>query len=403
MPARRLTVISPEEDCDSQGHDTKGRVVLHALGGETTATRILIVEDNRRHAELIAEEVQESRLAAQVVSTATGRDALEKLSSDVFDLILLDYRLPDMDGIEFIRTLRAREMNVPVIFVTTADSVELAVQAMKLGAEDFLQKQEGYLEILPLLVREALERQQLRREKTRLEHQLRQSEKLASLGVLAAGLAHNINNRLTSLKTFFEIASSGGGGTAVDDAFLDLCKQDLDKIVVLVQELTRYALSDDAPPQESIAELIVRALGHLDDEMQRKQLILETDLADVPPIPVDAEGVKQLFINLLKNAIQASPVGGRIRVSLSVEDGRDRNIVARVEDNGPGLSPELRQKVFDPFFTTKDQGLGIGLYICHKIVAQHRGRIDVEDRQGGGAAFVIRLPIPHEESRVEAP
>ena len=325
-------------------------------------------------------------------SVATGREGLERLSAEI-DLILLDYRLPDMDGLEFMRLLRGRGMSTPVIFVTTADSVELAVQAMKLGAEDFVQKQEGYLEVLPLLVREALERQRLRKDNTQLEKQLRQSERLASLGVLAAGLAHNINNRLTSLKTFFQLMTHHDGDPNLQGEFLETCKNDLDKIVVLVQELTRYALSEELPrPHEPMSDLILRAIGHLDDEIHRKQIHVRTALADVPRIPLDIEGVKQLFINLFKNAVQASPVGGEIRVSLGVEGSDPSEIVARVEDDGPGLTPELREKVFDPFFTTKDQGLGIGLYICHKIALLHRARIDVSNGPSGGAVFRVRFP-----------
>lgn len=332
-------------------------------------------------------------MAVDVVSVATGREGLEALSAVATDLILLDYRLPDMDGLEFMRSLRERPVSIPVIFVTTADSVELAVQAMKLGAEDFIQKQEGYLEVLPLLVREALERQRLRKDKAQLEKQLLQSEKLASLGVLAAGLAHNINNRLTSLKTFFQLIGHKNGDPVLESDFLATCKNDLDKIVILVQELTRYALSEGPPqPQEPMGDLILRAIDHLDDEIRRKRIRVRTDLREVPRIPLDTEGVKQLFINLLKNALQANPEGGEIRVSLGIDDKEPREIVARVEDDGPGLDPDLREKIFDPFFTTKDHGLGIGLYICHKIATQHRGRIEVTNGPSGGAIFSVSFP-----------
>ncbi|MGH7897185.1 MAG: response regulator, partial [Candidatus Binatia bacterium] len=205
--------------------------------------RILVVEDNRRHAELISEELNDTGLVASVEWVATGREGLEKVSSGPLDLIVLDYRLPDTDGLDFMRSLNSQGHHIPVIFVTTADSVQLAVEAMKLGAEDFLQKQEGYLAVLPLLVREALERRRLKLEKVRLEGELRQAEKLASLGILAAGLAHNINNRLTSLKTFFDLIPYRYEDPAFRNDFLKTCQIDLEKIAVLVQELTRYAFS----------------------------------------------------------------------------------------------------------------------------------------------------------------
>src|SRR5262249_36000140 len=152
--------------------------------------RVLVVEDNRRHAELITDELQDSNPGSVVESVETGTEALSRLHADKFDLVVLDYRLPDTDGLELMKAMRLQSLEVPVIFVTTAESVQLAVEAMKLGAEDFVQKQEGYLAVLPLVIREALERQRLRNEKARLETELRQSERLASLGILAAGLAH---------------------------------------------------------------------------------------------------------------------------------------------------------------------------------------------------------------------
>jgi signal transduction histidine kinase len=361
---------------------------------EITALRVLVVEDNRRHAELISDELHDSGAAADVDWAETGANALEKLAARPVDLIVLDYRLPDIDGIEVMKSLRARGFDTPVIFVTTADSVQLAVEAMKLGAEDFVQKQEGYLAVLPLLVREALDRQQLRQEKTRLEAELRQAERLASLGILAAGLAHNINNRLTSLKTFFDLIPQRFDDPYFRNEFRKTCQMDLDKIAILVHELTRYAFAEGAPRVLlPLPELIMRAIGYLDDEIHKKDIHILTQFSEVPRIPLDPEGVKQLFINLLKNAIQASPAGGEILLTLSLESREEPQIVARVRDHGPGLPHDARDRIFDPFFTTKDSGLGIGLYLCHKIANLHRGRIDAANPPGGGAEFAVYLPI----------
>jgi two-component system, NtrC family, sensor kinase len=362
--------------------------------GRRKRLRVLVVEDNRRHAELISDELQDSGVAAQVDWVETGGEALERLSGPPVDLIVLDYRLPDTDGLELMKVFRARSLEIPVIFVTTADSVQLAVEAMKLGAEDFVQKQEGYLAVLPLVVREALERQRLRHDKIRLEGELRQAERLASLGILAGGLAHNINNRLTSLKTFFDLIPQRFDDPYFRDQFLKTCQMDLEKIALLVHELTRYAFSEGANRVvQPLTELVMRAIGHLDDEIHRKQLRIRTEFAEVPLLPLDPEGVKQLFINLMKNAIQASPVGGEIVVTLAMETRGEPEVVVGVRDHGPGLPPEMRERIFDPFFTTKDHGLGIGLYLCHKIASLHRGRIEAVDPAGGGAEFRVYIPV----------
>src|SRR5258705_11917472 len=195
----------------------------------------------------------------------------------------------------------------------------------------------------------------LRHEKARLETELRRAERLASLGIPAAGLAHNINNRLTSLKTFFDLVPERYADPRFREDFLQTCRVDLDKITLLVHELTRYAFAEDHTRiTQTLAELVMRAIGHLDDEVHKKHIRVRTEFADVPRIPIDPEGMKQLFINLLKNAIQASPVGGEILVTLGLEGDEDPELVTRVRDHGPGLPVTMRERVFDPFFTTKD-------------------------------------------------
>jgi signal transduction histidine kinase len=325
---------------------------------------------------------------------ATGREALERLEACPPDLIVLDYRLPDTDGIELMKTILARGVRAPIIFVTTAESVQLAVEAMRLGAEDFVQKQEGYLEVLPLIVREALERQRLRREHSHLESELRQAEKLASVGVLAAGLAHNINNRLTSLKTFFELMPFKYNDAGFRGEFAKTCASDLDKVTLLIQELTRYAFSDPKGflPQ-SMGELLARAAEHVDDLAAQKRVRVDIDVRDVPDAPLEPESVKQLFINLMKNAIQASPEGAPISVTVEVERSDPPTALATVRDRGPGIAEALRERVFDPFFTTKHERLGLGLFVCHRIVTIHRGRIDIDNHPDGGAVISVRLPL----------
>ena len=155
---------------------------------------------------------------------------------------------------------------------------------------------------------------------------------------------------MTSLKTFFDLIPQRYDDPYFRNEFLKTCQMDLEKIALLVHELTRYAFTEGSPRAlQPLTELIMRAIGHLDDEIHKKQLRIRTEFAEVPRIPLDPEGVKQLFINLLKNAIQASPVGGEILVSLAFDTSDEPLIVARVRDHGPGLPAEMRERIFDPF------------------------------------------------------
>jgi two-component system sensor histidine kinase HydH len=308
--------------------------------------------------------------------------------------MVIDYRLPDTDGLDLVRSLRLHGFSAPFLVITAADSLTVALEALDLGAETFVQKQEGYLDALGFLIRQTLERIRARAEKERLESELRKTERLASLGVLAAGLAHNINNRLTSLKAFFDVFPHHHHDAEMLDEFSKVCEADLEKIAMLIDELTRYALADSFPlPMQPIAEPIERAVEHLEDQAQRRGLRITTSLQSVPEIPLDPEGIKQLFISLLGNAIEASPEGGEVRVALRLEGGDHPQVVVDVEDDGPGIAASVSEHLFEPFVTTKAHGLGIGLYICRKIAGIHHGRLELTNRPGGGATFSVLLPV----------
>ena len=130
---------------------------------------------------------------------------------------------------------------------------------------------------------------------------------------------------------------------------------------------------------------------------ERAGVTLERDLADVPPIAGDEERLRQVLVNLTLNALEAVGDGGTVRVSCRLEEpdpdrgGADMVAIA-VDDSGPGVKAEVRDRIFEPFFTTKAEGSGLGLSIVHAIVTQHGGEIAVEEAPGGGARFVLRLP-----------
>src|SRR5439155_16175859 len=139
-----------------------------------------------------------------------------------YDLFVLDYRLPDGDGIQLLREIRRDHPETPTLFVTTAASAQLAVEAMKVGADDYVVKEEGYLAVLPYLVREVLERHRLAAERRVLEERLQRAERAATLGYLASGLAHHINNPLATIRTFLQLLPSRRDDAEFCTKYLDL-------------------------------------------------------------------------------------------------------------------------------------------------------------------------------------
>lgn len=256
-----------------------------------------------------------------------------------------------------------------------------------------------------------------------LETELRKAERLATVGTLAAGLAHEIKNPLVSLKTFAELLPTKYDDSDFRESFSQIAIAEIDRINSLVEQLLRFA----RPPKPSpipidVHEPLEQTLSLLASEFSRSQVVVKRNFHPSPLIVNgDSEQLKQVFMNVLLNALEAlSPKGGGlIEVSTSMRKRwnwaaaglppeppsgyllTDLEAVVRVSDNGPGIRESHLKHVFDPFFTTKDTGHGLGLSIAHGIVREHRGTINAENKPGGGALFTIALPLLEKEARVQ--
>ena len=249
----------------------------------------------------------------------------------------------------------------------------------------------------------AIENAQLVDDLRRSRAQVRRVDRLGTLGTLAAGLAHEINNPLVSLKTFLSLAPEK---RETDDPsfwgeYHELACAELDRIRGLVEAMSRLgrggpsaSLSREAVNVGEIAQQVVRLLHR---ETERAGVEVRLEIAEsLPRIEVVRDQIHQLVLNLSLNAIQASGTGGSIVISVE-SDGppaEPDGIRIRFQDSGDGISEENLERIFDPFFTTKDpdKGTGLGLMISHQIVADHGGSIEVESTPGEGATFHVRLP-----------
>jgi signal transduction histidine kinase len=236
---------------------------------------------------------------------------------------------------------------------------------------------------------------QARGEKSRLEEQLRQADRLSSLGMLAAGTAHELNEPLGAILGFAQLARKATG--LPEPTLRDLGK--IEKAALHAREVVAKLMlfARQAPPQKAPLDLRVvvdEALEFLRPRSEQDGIAIDSDLqAGLPEIVADASQLRQTVLNLVVNALQATARGGSVRVTLRAELSQLR---LTVEDQGTGMSEEVRSKLFLPFFTTKDvgQGTGLGLSVVHGIVSAHGGSIEVESAAGRGTRFDVLLPLP---------
>jgi signal transduction histidine kinase len=223
------------------------------------------------------------------------------------------------------------------------------------------------------------------------QRQLMQSEKLAALGQIAAGVAHELRNPLTSIKILLH--------SLVEEFNLDKKRpEDIEVIegeIVKMEELIRRFL-DFAKPSSPILqkvnvnEVIENVISLVEYQLRENDITLRMNLAPNAEVLADKDHLRQLFLNLILNAIQAMPNGGELRITTEMSDG---NLLVRIKDTGIGIPKSIIGRIFEPFFTTKDEGVGLGLSIVDRIIKEHDGKIEVKSLPGKGTEFGIYLPM----------
>ncbi|MCK5797760.1 MAG: PAS domain-containing protein [Deltaproteobacteria bacterium] len=234
-------------------------------------------------------------------------------------------------------------------------------------------------------------------DRARLEEQLLRSEKLSSVGVLAAGVAHEINNPLTTILGYAKLLLEGRSKEDEDHDALDLVAEEAQRVQHIVRNLldfSRRESGEKAPT--SIIELVERTLSLVAPDLRKRGVVVTRDLnRDVPMVLVEARRIEQVLVNLLTNAGHAMPDGGTLTVRIGlIMDVTPPRVFIEITDTGEGISKRDLGRIFDPFFTTKEpgKGTGLGLSVSHGIIVDHGGKIDVESEIGSGTTFRIILP-----------
>ena len=370
--------------------------------------RLLLVDDEDDFRWFIAKRL--ARLGIVVEQAEDGEKALSILEKKPMDVVVLDVKMPGMNGIEVLHHIKKKYPKTEVILLTGHATTQDGVEGIKSGAFDYLGKP---IELEHLLgkIKHAYHKIHREEEKLReaefrakMEQQMIATERLASLGTLAAGVAHEINNPLAVIK------ESVGWMKLIlkKEELADMPrKQDfemgLDKIEKGVDRSTRIThrllgfvrKSDSVLAEVNLNELVDEAVQLVNREAANKEIeiVRETETS-IDTIWSDLYQLRQVLINLLTNAIDATGPGGRITVIL---EGTGEEVALTVRDTGEGIPKENLERIFEPFLTTKPpgKGTGLGLFVTRGIVDKLGGRIEVESQLGQGASFYIKLPKYH--------
>lgn len=260
--------------------------------------------------------------------------------------------------------------------------------------EPFLQEEQNLLDNIAKQFSIIIEDIKAEEDKRTLENQLRHTDRLATIGQLAAGVAHELNEPLGSILGFAELAKN-------ETELPEKTMRDLTKIIdaskharEIVKKLLIFGRQVESKRDiVNINDVITDGLYFFESRCEKEGIRLSIKLAeDIPDIWVDPSHMNQIMVNLVVNAIQAMPGGGNLTIETQLSEG---NILIRVRDTGTGIEPDDLEKIFLPFFTTKDigEGTGLGLAVVHGIINTYNGKINVDSRKGEGTIFTVSLPI----------
>ena len=232
-------------------------------------------------------------------------------------------------------------------------------------------------------------------ERARLENQLLRSEKLSSVGVLAAGVAHEINNPLTTILGYAKLLLEGLTEDDVNRPALELVADEARRVQEIVRNLLDFSRQDRGEVSAvSLSEVLERTLSLVAPDLRKRQVEVHRQLdPDIPLVMADSRRLEQVFVNLITNAAHAMEGGGDLTLTTGEEPGREAPVYVDVTDTGEGIPEELQARIFDPFFTTKEQGqgTGLGLAVSHGIVTDLGGDIEVRNEEGAGTTFRVWL------------
>lgn len=382
--------------------------------------KILIVDDDRVILELSSVILRS--LEYHVRTANDGIQALRLIDEVPPDLVLLDYMMPGMNGLEVLSEIKEKFPEIAVIMFTGMGSEDVAVRAMKAGADDYIMKpfrNHDLLERTATVLRSQRLKEQNRElleERERHLHEIEQwnvelerrvtektqelelahaeiiqMEKLATLSHLAAGLTHEIRNPLNSINLFAQILKNNADASSQSVDFLERIQSEIDRIDnILIKLLSTSRVQSKLSSVVQVSVIAEEILNNFQPQIEAQKIRVQQEIVATPHFYGNEEEIRLVFTNLISNALHAMPRGGELRLSVLNEQDA---IQIEVSDNGCGIPLEHQAHVFDPFYSTRSKGTGFGLSIVLRIIKTYDGKISLTSQPGAGTTFTVHLPV----------
>jgi signal transduction histidine kinase len=391
--------------------------------------RLLLVEDSEDDAALVLRELRRAGYAPNVRRVTSHDEFIAALEASPWDAIVSDHTMPGYGGLAALADLRASGLDIPFILVSGTIGEAVAVEAMRAGAQDYVLKQD--LTRLPVAIARERREQTIREDQAQMREQLMISERMASAGLLAAGVAHEINNPLAvavtntdytldAVEAVLAEASALANGSPeeradwtgwtrlrqAEEALRDT-SEGLRRIRDIVLDVKLFSRPHDNNAGTVDIRKVCDSSARMAWNEIRHRAKLVKDYGDVPPIEANESRVGQVVLNLIVNAAQALPEGHADGNEILLRTSTDEAGWAMVEvrDSGSGIPPQILDRIFEPFFTTKPVGIGtgLGLAVCRRIVNELGGTIGVESVVGEGTAFRVAFPPTYDRPQFPRP